>query len=98
MSENLQFRNEEEKELWKNVAAAVASASNATDKSTMQYWGDKAVEYFRERCVGLEKKYERNDRCYRIKRFIHNSHLNIYVLSAVTNTRFKIQSSRTILW
>ena len=50
----LQFRNQEEKDLWKEVATAVASASNATDKSSMKYWADRAVEYFRERCTELE--------------------------------------------
>lgn len=52
----LQFQNEEEKELWKSVVVAVASSSNATDKSSMKYWGDRAIEYFRERCNDLEKK------------------------------------------
>ena len=39
----------EEKDLWKAVAVAVASSSNATDKSSMKYWADQAVEYYRER-------------------------------------------------
>ena len=39
----------EEKDLWKAVAVAVASSSNATDKSTMYSWADRAVEYYRER-------------------------------------------------
>lgn len=43
------LQTEEEKQLWKSVAAAVASASNATDKSSMYCWGDRAVEYYRAR-------------------------------------------------
>ena len=39
----------EEKDLWKSVVAAVASSSNATDKSSMYSWADRAVEYYRER-------------------------------------------------
>ena len=41
----------EEKDLWKTVAVAVASSSNATDKSSMKYWADQAVEYYRERII-----------------------------------------------
>ncbi len=40
---------QEEKDLWKSIVAAVASSSNATDKSAMYGWADKAVEYYRER-------------------------------------------------
>ena len=40
---------EEEKNLWKSIVTAVASSSNATDKSAMYSWADKAVEYYRER-------------------------------------------------
>jgi hypothetical protein len=40
---------EEEKELWRAVAVAIASSSNTSDKSTMKCWADKAVEYYRER-------------------------------------------------
>lgn len=40
---------EEEKDLWKSIVAAVASSSNAADKSAMHSWADKAVEYYRER-------------------------------------------------
>ena len=40
---------QEEKDLWKSIVAAVASSSNATDKSTMYSWADRAVEYYRER-------------------------------------------------
>lgn len=43
------LQTEDEKELWKAVAVAVASASNATDKSSMYSWADKAVEYYRAR-------------------------------------------------
>lgn len=39
----------EEKDLWKAVAVAVASSSNTTDKSSMKYWANQAVEYYRER-------------------------------------------------
>ena len=45
------FQNDEEKELWKQVAAGVASSSNATDKYSMYSWADRAVEYFRERNI-----------------------------------------------
>ena len=62
MVEVLQFKNQEEKDLWKEVATAVASASNATDKSSMKYWADRAVEYFRERCVELENEDKKNTR------------------------------------
>ena len=41
----------EEKELWKAVATAVASSSNAADKSSMKYWADQAIEYYRERTI-----------------------------------------------
>ena len=41
----------EEKDLWKAVAVAVASSSNSTDKSSMKYWADQAVEYYRERII-----------------------------------------------
>lgn len=40
---------QEEKDLWKSIVTAVASSSNATDKSTMYSWADRAVEYYRER-------------------------------------------------
>ena len=40
---------QEEKDLWKFIVAVVASSSNATDKSTMYSWADRAVEYYRER-------------------------------------------------
>ena len=43
------LETEEEKQLWKSVAVAVASSSNAPDKSTMYSWADRAVEYYRER-------------------------------------------------
>ena len=43
------LQTDEEKQLWKSVAAAVASASNATDKSSMCSWADRAVEYYRAR-------------------------------------------------
>lgn len=43
------LETEEEKQLWKSVAAAVASSSNVTDKSSMCGWADRAVEYYRAR-------------------------------------------------
>lgn len=43
------LQTEEERQLWKSVAASIASASNATDKSTMYSWADRAVEYYRAR-------------------------------------------------
>lgn len=45
------FENEEEKELWKSVASAVASASNSTKTYNMYEWADSAVKYFRERNI-----------------------------------------------
>ena len=39
----------EEQELWKQVAIAVASSSNATSSYSMYEWADKAVEYYRKR-------------------------------------------------
>lgn len=43
------LETEEEKQLWKSVATGVASSSNATDKSSMYSWADRAVEYYRAR-------------------------------------------------
>lgn len=43
------LNNNEEKELWKSVAAAVASSSNVTRTYKMSEWADKAVELYRER-------------------------------------------------
>lgn len=51
MMSKLRFLNNEEKELWKSVAAAVASASNSTRTYNMYEWADRAVEYFRERNI-----------------------------------------------
>lgn len=47
----MRFLNNEEKEFWKNVAVAVASAGNATNTYNMYEWADSAVEYFRERNI-----------------------------------------------
>lgn len=43
------LETEEEKQLWKSIAIGVASSANATDKSSMYSWADKAVEYYRAR-------------------------------------------------
>ena len=45
----LEFKNDEEKEFWKNVAIAVAGSSNVTSMYKMYEWADKAVEFLRER-------------------------------------------------
>ena len=39
------LQTEEEKQLWKSVAIAVA----ATDKYSMHSWADRVVEYYRAR-------------------------------------------------
>ena len=45
------LKTAEEEELWKNIAIAVASSSNVTNKESMKYWADKAIEYYRERKI-----------------------------------------------
>lgn len=55
----MKFENQEEKELWKSVAAAVASSSNASDTDAMERWGRRAVEFFRKSCT--EKQLSNED-------------------------------------
>jgi len=43
------LQTEEEKQLWKSVATAIASSSNTNEKSVMYSWADRAVEYYRAR-------------------------------------------------
>ena len=52
----LEFKNDEEKEIWKNVAIAVAGSSNVTSMYKMNEWADRAVEFLRERDTQNEKK------------------------------------------
>lgn len=55
----MKFENQEEKELWKSVAVAVASSSNASDTDAMERWGRRAVEFFRKSCT--EKQLSKED-------------------------------------